>query len=97
LFTDSGRADLINTAKSVVNVLDGASELAVSNLIGTGGGLPPGLSPLSSGNIALIDRTIQSAPFLSADIKDYSTAITHQVLSDTKNIMQGFANLFEWK
>jgi len=85
VFTEGGRNDLVNTGKSVVNVLDGATEFIAANV----------LEPASFG-VTSLDRAIQSLP-VSDEFKRASTSATHDTLQFGQDLMKGFVNLFEWK
>jgi WXG100 family type VII secretion target len=78
--------DLLNTLKSTVNVLDGASELILDNNIFT---------PISE-SAAAADWVIQQMP-VSDEFKRISTAVTRQQVQTARDFMQGFFNLIEWR
>lgn len=85
LFTDNGRNGLVKTAKSTVNVLDGAVEFVDNSIVSSG-----------SSAIAFTDRAIQSS-FLSDEIKEASTTVSHEVLADIRDYMNDISNVFEWR
>ncbi len=86
LFTNQGRNDLLNTAKSTVNVFGGAADWIIDNNI---------ITPANK-DILFIDQTIQSLP-LSNSIKQATSLAVQQDLQLGKNLMQGLANWTEWR
>ncbi|HEX2956531.1 MAG TPA: WXG100 family type VII secretion target [Chitinispirillaceae bacterium] len=86
LFTNEGRSNLLKTAKSTVNVLDGTVEFIDNTLVSS-----------SFRGVAFIDRAIQDTPFLSDEIKNTSSNISHEVLSGVRDYMEEVVNVFEWK
>lgn len=86
LFTNEGRDGLVNTAKSTVNVLDGAVEFVDNTIVSQ-----------SSMAVAFTDRVIQSTDFLSDDIKKASADLAHNWLGGVTDYMDEINNVFEWK
>lgn len=86
LFTESGREGLANTAKSAVNIVDGAVDSIVSGI---------GYQFVSA-PAAHVNKIAQELP-ISDDLKQGISATSKQIISTTNDVINGFTKLFDWR